>query len=59
MQNNKSTKDVVGIAISGQDKGEIKVDYFLKKYKENTCIDLLTNSSFLSLENINRDLCTI
>lgn len=50
MLNNSIQKDIIGIAISGQD--ELKVDYFLKHREEKKCIILLQNSSLLSIDNI-------
>jgi hypothetical protein len=50
MLNNIIQKDIIGIAISGQN--ELKVDYFLKHKDNKKCITLLQNSSLLSVDNI-------
>lgn len=51
---NNITKDVVGIAISGQTNDEIKVDYFLKLNGSNECNKLNIKNVLLDLENINQ-----
>ena len=52
MQKNNVTKDIIGIAVSGQKLDELKVDYFLKTNDSNDCLSIQENSSLLSLKNI-------
>lgn len=49
---NKITKDLIGIAVSGQKSDELKVDYFLKINESKECIHILKDSSLLTLKNI-------
>lgn len=49
---NKITKDLIGIAVSGQKSDELKVDYFLKINDSKECIQILKDSSLLTLKNI-------
>jgi hypothetical protein len=49
---NKITKDLIGIAVSGQKSDELKVDYFLKINDSKECIHILKDSSLLTLKNI-------
>ena len=52
MQKNNVTKDIIGIAVSGQKLDELKVDYFLKTNDSNICLNIQANSSLLTLKNI-------
>ena len=52
MQKNNVTKDIIGIAVSGQKLDELKVDYFLKTNDSNICLNIQENSSLLTLKNI-------
>ena len=52
MQKNNVTKDIIGIAVSGQKLDELKVDYFLKTNESNNCISIHENSTLLTLKNI-------
>ena len=52
MQKNNVTKDIIGIAVSGQKLDELKVDYFLKTNESNTCINMQEKSTLLTLKNI-------
>lgn len=49
---NEITKDIIGIAISGQKEDELKVDYFLKIKDENKSTNILQSDSLLTLKNI-------
>lgn len=49
---NKITKDLIGIAVSGQKNDDLKVDYFLKINDNKECIHILKDSSLLTLKNI-------
>lgn len=52
MSKNKITKDIIGIAVSGQKKEGIKVDYFLKINGTEKCLHILKDNTLLTLENI-------
>jgi hypothetical protein len=52
VQNNEITKDIVGIAVSGQSEDDLKVDYFLKQHNSDSCTSLYFGDSFLSLDSI-------
>lgn len=52
MTKNNVTKDVIGIAVSGQKLESLKVDYFLKINGENVCKHILSESKLLTLKNI-------
>ncbi|MGV1021391.1 N-6 DNA methylase [Empedobacter falsenii] len=52
MLKNSITKDIIGIAISGQKLETLKVDYFLKISNENECKNILLKSKLLTLKNI-------
>ena len=52
MQKNNVTKDIIGIAVSGQKLDELKVDYFLKTNDSNICLNIQENSPLLTLKNI-------
>ncbi len=49
---NTITKDIIGLAVSGQKKSKIRVDYFLKISDESKCIHIVEDSSLLTLKNI-------
>lgn len=49
---NNITKDLIGIAFSGQREGKIKADYFLKTLESDKCIHILKDGNLLSLKNI-------
>jgi hypothetical protein len=49
---NNVTKDIICIAVSGQNNIDYKVDYFLKTNVSNSCEHILKDSSLLSLKNI-------
>jgi len=52
MQKNNGTKDIIGIAVSGQKLEELKVDYFLKTNESTSCISIQEKSTLLTLKNI-------
>lgn len=52
MLKNNVTKDIIGIAVSGQKLDDLKVDYFLKINEENDCKHVLPESKLLTLKNI-------
>ena len=52
MQKNNVTKDIIGIAVSGQKLDDLKVDYFLKTNDSNNCLNIQEKSSLLTLKNI-------
>jgi len=52
MLKNTITKDIIGIAISGQEIESLKVNLFLKLNESNTCNQILENNSLLNLKNI-------
>jgi len=54
INNNNIEKDIVGIAISGQDELSLKITYYLRIYDTNTCIELLTDTKLFSIENIKK-----
>ena len=49
---NNVTKDIIGIAVSGQKSDELKVDYFLKTAEAKGCVQILKDSTLLTLKNI-------
>lgn len=53
MFKNIITKDIIGIALSGQNNSKLKIDYFLKLNGKNEYKNLIINNSFISLKNIN------
>ena len=55
MHVNEIRKDIVGIAVSGQIKDRLKVDYFLKESDDDECRVFIADSSLLSIENIRRE----
>lgn len=52
MLKNEITKDILGIAISGQKIGDIKVDIFLKVNETNTITNILSSENLITLKNI-------
>jgi len=52
MLKNNITKDIIGIAVSGQDIEDMNVDYFLKINENSTISHILKESSLLTLKNI-------
>lgn len=52
MLKNNITKDIIGIAISGQKLDNIKVDYFLKVNDSEEILHILKDSQLLPLKNI-------
>ena len=52
MSENKITKDIIGMAVSGQNIEDFKVDYFLKTNGSNECKPIVTDSVLLKLDNI-------
>jgi type I restriction enzyme M protein len=52
VKKNKITKDIIGIAISGQKIESLKVDYFLKIYNSDEIIHVLKDSTLIKLKNI-------
>lgn len=54
MLNNKITKDIIGIALSGQTKESVKVEYFLRVKGADTCTKIKANSAMLLLPNIDK-----
>ncbi|MDD2435699.1 MAG: N-6 DNA methylase [Bacilli bacterium] len=53
MLKNNISKDIVGIALSGQSKDKLKIEYFLKINSKND-ITKLNADSLLTLRNINK-----
>lgn len=49
---NSVSKDIVGIAVSGQKSDELQVDYFLKTTESKSCVQILKDSTLLTLKNI-------
>lgn len=49
---NNISKDIIGIAVSGQTKEKIKCDYFLKIADEKKCTHIVKGSTLLTLKNI-------
>ncbi len=54
LQNNQITKDIIGIAVSGQTKDALGVSYFLKLYNSTDCKAILNDGSLLSLSAISK-----
>ena len=54
MLKNKITKDIIGIAISGQTNSTLKVDYYLKINDKKECQRIDVDNNLLSLENIEK-----
>lgn len=54
INHNNITKDIIGIAISGQSEDSLKITYYLRIYDTNTCIELLTNTKLFTIENIKK-----
>ncbi len=54
MKNNAVMKDIIGIAVSGQDKDSLKVSYFLRLFGNDDVIALDIANSLLSLKNIEK-----
>ena len=52
MLNNKVTKDLIGIAISGQDISQIKVTYFYKLKNSDEILPFKIRDSLISLESL-------
>ncbi|MCD8027995.1 MAG: hypothetical protein LUF02_04905 [Erysipelotrichaceae bacterium] len=52
--NNKIRKDIVGIAISGQLKSDLKVTYYLKKLDDSKISEFSQKDTLLDLTNIRR-----
>lgn len=52
MVKNNITKDIVGIAVSGQDIENMNVDYFLKTNEYSAISHILKESTLLTLKNI-------
>lgn len=49
MKNNKIDKDIIGIAVSGQDESQIKVTYFYKLHDSSDIIPFKVKDTLLSL----------
>ncbi|TAF59415.1 MAG: restriction endonuclease, partial [Flavobacterium sp.] len=49
---NNVTKDIIGIAVSGQNIDDLKVDWFLKTKENKNCVHILKDSTLLTLKNI-------
>jgi hypothetical protein len=54
MLKNKITKDIIGIAFSGQTIETIKTSFFLKTYNDNNIKELTNQNKFLSLSDIHK-----
>lgn len=54
LKNNNINKDVIGIAISGQDISQLKVSYFYKLKNCDTISNFKVKDSLLSLESIGK-----
>ncbi len=54
MLNNNITKDIIGIAISGQDKKRLKVSYFLQVYGNKNIIEFSVKNTMLGFKDIDR-----
>lgn len=52
MLKNNITKDIIGIAVSGQDIENMNVDYFLKTNEDSSISHILKESTLLTLKNI-------
>ena len=55
MLNNKIHKDLIGIAVSGQNKDSLEVTYYFKKIDSTVIIQLKVKNTLLSLDAINRE----
>ena len=53
-KNNKITKDIIAIAVSGQSEYNLEVSYFLKLHDCDDCKSISSNGSFISLEGISK-----
>ncbi|MBR0189368.1 MAG: N-6 DNA methylase [Clostridia bacterium] len=54
MLHNNISKDIIGIAVSGQNKKALKVSYFLKKAENNDIIEFKTKNVLLSFKDIDK-----
>ena len=54
MIKNNITKDIVGIAVSGQNIESLKVDYFLKTNNEKTVKPIIEEGNLLTIKNISK-----
>lgn len=54
MKNNTVMKDIIGIAVSGQEKQELKVNYYLRLFGNDEIIALDIASNLLTLKNIEK-----
>lgn len=54
VKNNAILKDIIGIAVSGQDKESLKVDYFLRLFGNDEIIHLDVASDLLTLKSIEK-----
>jgi type I restriction enzyme M protein len=54
IENNKINKDIIGIAVSGQELSQIKVTYFFKIFGSNEVKSFLVKDKLLSLEDLEK-----
>lgn len=54
MKNNTVMKDIIGIAISGQEKQTLKVNYYLRLFGNDDVITLDVANNLLTLKNIEK-----
>lgn len=54
MRENKVTKDIVGMAVSGQSGETLRVSYYLRLLADNKIIDLDLDEKLLSIDNIKK-----
>lgn len=54
MSNNAVMKDIIGIAVSGQNYSSLKVNYFLRLFGNEDIISLNVDNALLSLPNIKK-----
>ncbi|MGY5289270.1 N-6 DNA methylase, partial [Streptococcus agalactiae] len=56
MRKNSIKKNIVGIAVSGQELSQIKVTYFYKKFGEDEIYSFQIKDKLLSIETIGKTL---
>ena len=54
MLNNKITKDLIGIAVSGQSKNKLKFSYFIKLHNEKQIKSLSDDNCFIKINDIEK-----
>lgn len=54
MLNNKITKSILGIAVSGQNKKELRVDYFVKQSDSRNIVSMELKDNLFDFETLNK-----